>query len=197
MRPSVHPPEDPAHEVPDAELVAQALRGERDAMEQLVRRHYRSAYITALAVLGSSTDAEDACHDALVRAAARLEECRDPSRVGGWLRAIARNRAKNLLAKRMVREGPALDTAAVPVESSVHQSLERAELRSRLEAALRQLTPAQREVVLRHDLEDWPHGAIAESLGTSVGMSRQHLFQARRRLREILGLATLEEYRDG
>ena len=65
-----------------------------------------------------------------------------------------------------------------------------------LERNLR-LTPAQREVLLRHDLEDWPHDAIAEALGTSVGMSRQHLFQARRRLREILGIATLEEYRDG
>lgn len=197
MRPSAHPPEEPVHAESDAELVARTLEGEREALERLVRRHYRSAYVTALAVLGSSTDAEDACHDGFVRAAARLEECRDPSRFGGWLRTIVRNQAKNLLAKQAVREGPALESVVAAVEATAPQSLDRAELRGRLEAGLRQLTPAQREVLLRHDLEDWPHDAIAESLGTSVGMSRQHLFQARRRLREILGTATLEEYRDG
>lgn len=182
---------------PDAELVARTLGGDPGALETLVRRHYRTAYLTALAVMGNGVDAEDACHDAMVRAAARLEECREPDRFGGWLRTIVRNHARNLLARRAVREGPPLDAVAPAVEATAHRRLDRAELRGRLEHAIAMLTPVQREVLLRHDLDDWPHDAIAESLGTSVGMSRQHLFQARKRLREILGTATLEEYRDG
>ena len=48
--------------------------------------------------------------------------------------------------------------------------------------------------VLLSDLHDWPHDRIAEMLDTSPGMSRQHLFKARRRLRELLGADTLKEH---
>lgn len=193
MRPPTDAPSDPA----DAELVARALTGERAALEQLVRRHYRGAYIVALAVLNSPADAEDVCHDALVRAADRLEECRHPDRFGGWLRTIVRNQARNHAAKQAVREGPPIDWVTAGTEGGAPEAVERRELRATLLRGLAQLSPPQREVVLKHDLEDWSHEEIARSLGTSVGMSRQHLFQARRRLREILGRETLEEYRDG
>ncbi|MFN8654364.1 MAG: sigma-70 family RNA polymerase sigma factor [Gemmatimonadales bacterium] len=191
--PGASAPTDPT----DAALVGRVLAGEREAWAQLVRRHYRAVYVVALAVTGRGADAEDACHDALVRAAERLEECRDPSRFGPWVRTIARNHAKNLMARQGVREGPALETVAPSVEAAAPGQVERRELRGRLEAGLRQLSPAQREVLLRHDLDERPHEEIAKALGTSVGMSRQHLFNARRRLREFLGMAALEEYRDG
>src|SRR5512146_55831 len=113
MRPSADAPGRPASpDPPDADLVARTLLGDRAALESLVRRHYRAAYVVALAVLGSTADAEDACHDAFVRAAARLEECRQPDRFGAWLRTIVRNHARNLIAKRTLREGPPLE--AVP-----------------------------------------------------------------------------------
>lgn len=196
MRLPADPPETVLHDPPDAALVRRVLGGERDALEQLVRRHYRSACVVALAVMGNSADAEDVCHDAFVRAAERLEECRDPERFGAWLRTIVRNQARNLLARKAVREAPTLETVVSAVEPTALRALEHDELKRRLEAGLRQLSPPQREVLLRHDLEERPHEEIARSLGTSVGMSRQHLFNARRRLREFLGIAILEEYRD-
>jgi RNA polymerase sigma-70 factor (ECF subfamily) len=63
-----------------------------------------------------------------------------------------------------------------------------------LESALASLSPVQREVVLLHDLDGWTHEDIARLIGTSAGMSRQHLFHARRRLRTVLGQNTSEEY---
>ena len=58
---------------------------------------------------------------------------------------------------------------------------------SGLQTALAELSPAQREVVLLHDMEGWKHREIAERLGLSEVASRQHLFNARRALREGLG----------
>jgi RNA polymerase sigma-70 factor (ECF subfamily) len=52
----------------------------------------------------------------------------------------------------------------------------------------------QREVVLLHDLEGWRHREIAEALDVSEVMARQHLFQARKRLRELLPRDELKEY---
>jgi DNA-directed RNA polymerase specialized sigma24 family protein len=43
-------------------------------------------------------------------------------------------------------------------------------------------------------LEGYKHAEIAELVGTTEGTSRQHLFQARRRLRELLGTATSMDY---
>jgi RNA polymerase sigma-70 factor (ECF subfamily) len=186
-----------AEQPPDAELVARTRAGDAAALELLVRRHYGAAYAVALAILGIRADAEDACHDAFVRAAERLAECRHPDRFGAWLRTIVRNHARNEAARRAVRRALPLETVTAAQEAASPRDLERAELARRLEAALAGLSPAQREVVLLHDLEGWTHEAIATSLGTSVVMSRQHLFQARRRLRSALGPTLLQEYQDG
>src|SRR5436190_2138296 len=99
-------PSDPnasASERSDAELVSRTLAGDSQAFETLVRRHYRAAFAVALVVVANRADAEDVCHDAFVRAAARLEDCRDPSRFAPWVCAIARNHARNVLARGAVR----------------------------------------------------------------------------------------------
>jgi DNA-directed RNA polymerase specialized sigma24 family protein len=51
-------------------------------------------------------------------------------------------------------------------------------------------------VVLLHDLEDWTHEMIGDTLGISIENSRQHLFQARRRLRAALGPTSSKEHFD-
>src|SRR5262245_7323012 len=87
----------------DAELVARTRAGDASGFEALVRRHYRAAFAVAVSQLGGHTDAEDVCHDAFVRAAARLEDCRQPDRFIEWLCAIVRNHARNWAARERVR----------------------------------------------------------------------------------------------
>lgn len=178
---------------PDAELVARTCAGDAAAFEVLVRRHYRAAFAVALAVTGERSEAEDVCHDAFIRAGRRLELCREPERFAAWLCAIVRNLAKNALTRGGIRGRTAL-SEAIPGPGDSGRRAELGELRQRLEAALATLSPVQREVVLLHDLDGWTHDAIAASIGTSAGMSRQHLFNARRRLREVLGGEILREF---
>jgi RNA polymerase sigma-70 factor (ECF subfamily) len=47
--------------------------------------------------------------------------------------------------------------------------------------------------VLLHDLEGYKHREIAEALGLSEVASRQHLFTARGKLRELLGQPSRKE----
>src|SRR5437588_485966 len=58
----------------DADLVAQARRGDAAAFELLARRHYGTAFSVALAVMGNRADAGDVCHDGLVRALFAAED---------------------------------------------------------------------------------------------------------------------------
>jgi RNA polymerase sigma-70 factor, ECF subfamily len=175
----------------DGALVARTRRGDSTAFDLLVRRHYRAAYAVALAILRLRSDAEDICQDAWVRALERIDECREPDRFVHWLLQIVRNRARNHLDYRRVRSSEPLDdgiaSGTASDQAGPGQDLDRKRLRERLEQSLAGLSEVQREIVLLHDLEGWSHGDIARLLEISEVMSRQHLFQARRRLRETLG----------
>jgi len=178
----------------DTDLISRALRGHATALDLLVRRHYRAAYSIALAHTGSRADAEDACHDAFLRAAERLAECRDRGRFAFWLGSIVRNRARNMVTRGILRRAETLEPQMATARDNPAKDAEVAELRDRLESALGVLSPTQREVVLLHDMDGWTHSDIAATIGTSEGMSRQHLFNARRRLREVLGPNTSKEH---
>jgi RNA polymerase sigma-70 factor (ECF subfamily) len=185
-----------APEPTDTELVARVRLDDASAAEVLIRRHYRAVFAVARAILEDAADAEDICHDALVRALSRLEDCRQPERFAQWAAAIARNLARNRLVHPSVRRSAVLDEGIASDEAPASERIETRDLGEALAKALAQLTPTQREVVLLHDLHDWTHETIGEWIGTSAGMSRQHLFKARRRLRESLGPNLLREYFD-
>jgi len=179
----------------DALLVERARRADAAAYEVLVRRYYRAAYAVALSQLGRAMDAEDVCQEALVRALERLDDCRRPQRFAAWLLQIVRNRAHNYRDYLKLRAAAPLDdTAVAGGRTDSLREVQRGELRQRLERALGSLTELQRQVVLLHDLDGWKHSAIADLLGLSEVASRQHLFHARRLLRERLGAGALEEY---
>jgi RNA polymerase sigma-70 factor (ECF subfamily) len=177
----------------DSELIARALGGDAVAFDLLVRRHYRTAFSIALAQTTNRADAEDVCHDAFLRAAERLGDCRTPERFAFWLGAIVRNHARNVVTRGILRHAAPLKPDTAASRDNPARDAEIGELRDRLEAAMSLLTAVQREVVLLHDMDGWSHADIGVAIGTSEGMSRQHLFQARRRLREALGRDTSKE----
>lgn len=178
----------------DAVLVTRARRGEATAFEALVRRHYRLSYVTAMALTGTREDAEDVCQDAFLKALERLDDCREPDRFAAWLLGIVRNRAHNHRAWRKVREAEPIDQVE-PASGAPdpHREAERGDMRRHLEGAMTVLNEKQRQVVLLHDLEGWPHAEIAVALEMSEVSSRQYLFTARRLLRERLGQSAREE----
>jgi RNA polymerase sigma-70 factor (ECF subfamily) len=167
----------------DGELVGLARRGTKASIEALVRRYLRPAYAVALSVVRNPADAEDIASESLMTAMRRLDQCRDPARFAPWLLQSVRNRALRHLEQGKLR-GALLDQ--VPQGTVVEADADRVVLRQRLVAALDRVTQVQREVVLLHDLENWTHAEIAAALEMSEVMSRQHLFVARKKLREAL-----------
>jgi len=163
-----------------------------------MRRYFRMAFLVAFAQLGNRDDAEDVCQDAFLTCWERMNDCRDPSRVGSWIVTIVRNTAHNRREYLQVRATEPIDAGAnVPSSNRPDHATSRAELRSRLTTALTALSPIQREVVLLHDLEGWKHAEVATRLELSETMSRRHLSDARKKLRELLGdLPTLEPDHD-
>jgi RNA polymerase sigma-70 factor (ECF subfamily) len=174
-------------ELGDAELVARALTGDAPAYGALVSRYQRTAYALAFGVTRRHEDAEDAAQESFVVALERLDECRNPEKFGGWLMAIVRNRARNLVRRESLRTGEMLPASLASGLPGPDRETERSELRGRLSDALGELTEIQGEVVLLHDLEGWKHREIARVLEMPPGTVRSHLHYARKKLRELLG----------
>jgi RNA polymerase sigma-70 factor (ECF subfamily) len=170
----------------DAALVTKVRAGDARAADRLLERYFRACRAVALAVTGNEADADDACQDGFVAAIERIDSCQDPARFGGWLLQIVRNRARNLVRHHSIRAVEPLELHEVAGGASAIAEVERGELRERLLAALAELTEAQREVVLLHDLEGWKHEEIARHFGVAAGTVRSHLHHARRHLRRIL-----------
>lgn len=176
-----------ATELTDEELVHRTLAGEQDAFAELVRRHRRAALARALGLLGDPAEADDIAQEAFVHAHEQLATCRHPSRFSAWLLTIVHRRSLNRLRSiRRRRLVPLDDTIPAERHDAPIRELERADLRARLVAALSRLAPIQREIVLLADIEHWSHDQIAQATGVSVLMSRRHLSDARRRLRDLL-----------
>ncbi len=165
----------------DAALVVRAQAGDRQAFEQLLRRHAGSALVLAQAIVADPSDADDVCQVALVRCWDRLGQCREPARFRAWLLAVVRSvgydHHRRVRRRRTDRLEAAGDVFVAPRDAEPALALRR---------ALGTLTPVQREVLLLADLDDLPHKEIARVVGVSEFMSRRHLSDARRRMRVAL-----------
>ncbi|MDF1506139.1 sigma-70 family RNA polymerase sigma factor [Roseisolibacter sp. H3M3-2] len=176
----------PAAPAGDAALVARVLDGDEGALGVLLARHLDAAYAVALAILRDPTDADDACQEAFLIAVRRLDQCAAPERFRHWLLRIVQNRARNLIRRERLREGPSVDAVRAVAPHDVERSAHRAELARDLGRALARLTERQRVIVLLHDVEGLTHAEIADVLGIAAVTSRVNLFKARRNLRRWL-----------
>lgn len=134
---------------------------------------------------GDAHEAEDLTHDVFVRIYETRTQYDGRGPVAAWVFRIAANCARDALRRRSARAR----------RLSLYRAPERSEptdvdLQLTLESALRQLDPAQRHVVLLHDVDGYNHAEIAEMLGIREGTSRVRLFRARAALRHALGNRT-------
>jgi RNA polymerase sigma-70 factor, ECF subfamily len=168
-------------------LIRAAQSGSEEALEELFRRHWRPAHRAAYLVVHDGQAAEDIAQESFIAAIRALERFDRRRPFGPWLHRIVVNRAIDWTRARTARrevsgelapetEAPARDPAA-QADSD------------RVVAALRNLGPEHRAVVvLRHLLEYTP-GEIAELLEIPRGTVNSRL----RRALDTLAQALPEE----
>ncbi|MEY9094563.1 RNA polymerase sigma factor [Paenibacillus sp. RC84] len=84
----------PEPEAPEEhELIDRARRGDREAFNELVRRHRAKVLGLANRLVEDRSLAEDVVQDALIRAFLHLGTLADAGKFGPWLRRIVRNQA--------------------------------------------------------------------------------------------------------
>lgn len=178
-------------ELGDGDLIAQAQRGDRASLDELVRRHRQSAFVFALQLLGNREDALDVCQDSLLRFVTNLQRFDSDRPVLPWLRRIVRNRAIDLRRRGKVRRASSLDSdgldgETIEIVDPKADSGDASELRERQRIvwrALASLSESQREILVLRDYQDLSYQEIADVLTVPIGTVMSRLHRARAELR--------------
>jgi len=178
----------PAETDDDRTLVDAALRGSRDAFDELVRRHQRHVYQLCYRFTGNHEDASDLAQEVFIRAYRGLAGFKRQSSFSTWLYRIGVNVCLNRVASRAgsrtvgLESGDRIDARAERADVALLRQEQAAEVR----AAVARLPPKQRAAVILRVYHELPHDEIAEILGSSVGAVKANFFHALGNLKKLL-----------
>ncbi|PYN39706.1 MAG: hypothetical protein DME00_36240 [Candidatus Rokuibacteriota bacterium] len=194
----------------DLDLLEALRLHEPTAAERLVTTYGERAYRLATSITGNEQDAEEVVQDAFWTVVRKIETFRGESAFGSWLYRIVanaayqklrgwRSRGRDLSLDEVLPSfdahgrhvGPVADWSARVDDPSVQT-----ELRMALTAAIDELHPVSRTMLVLRDVEGFSNSEIAEALGLSVTIVKVRVHRARLFLRKQLGdaMATLGDY---
>ncbi|MGI8957871.1 MAG: RNA polymerase sigma factor [Chthoniobacterales bacterium] len=186
-------------DVPELDLVRQAQEGDPEAFDQLVSRFRTRVFGMIYNMVHNEQDAWDLAQDSFLKAWKSIARFRGQSSFYTWLYRIVMNVTIDAMRKKQVKGGGAefndeiqlreIDPASRTVphaDALPHERMERTEIRGRIDAAIAQLSPEHRAVILMKEIEDMQYHEIAESLGCSIGTVMSRLFYARKKLQSLL-----------
>ena len=176
--------------ISDAACVRRLQRGDVNAFEVLVRRHEKAIFNLVYRMLGDYDDAAEISQEVFLSAYRAIGQFRGEANFSTWLYRIAVNHAStrrkstNSRQKRLVPldGGEMIDEAQI----GPSETLEKKELRERVQRALNELEPEDATVILLRDLQDIPYEDVARMLEIPVGTVKSRLHRARQALKARL-----------
>jgi RNA polymerase sigma-70 factor (ECF subfamily) len=157
-------------------LVEAARGGDSRAFSRLYARYARAVHGILLARIPRA-DVEDLVQDAFVAALQQIGSLRDASAFGGWLAAIARNRATDYLRHRPKTTELSADLAGgTPSDAGAAFVMDQ----------IRMLPDAYRETLTLRLVEGMTGPEIAARTGLTEGSVRVNLHRGMKKLRERL-----------
>jgi RNA polymerase sigma-70 factor (ECF subfamily) len=175
----------------DIERIARVKAGDERAFRELVERYEGQVAATVVGMLGASAEAEDVGQEVFIRFYEALDTFRGESAVGTYLTRIAINLSLNALERRKRmrwRFWSRDEDENAPEEVGVDGRQERAsqERREEVQAALQELSPDFRAVVVLRMIEGYSTKETADLLDLAEGTVLSRLSRGMKKLQEIL-----------
>src|SRR4051812_47403114 len=179
----------------DRRLIVRAQAGEAGAFRLLVERHQRRVFAIALGLVRDEQDAREIAQEAFLRVHKGLPEFHGGSSFFTWLYRIVTNLSIDLMRKPSRREAELhfaleADDGESPVlpasDADPFDVVRRGQLSLRIHAALEQLPPYHRGVILMREVEGMSYEEMAEAMQVSKGTIMSRLFHARKKLQRAL-----------
>jgi RNA polymerase sigma-70 factor (ECF subfamily) len=186
----------------------------RAAWGELVQRYQDRLYAVCLRMVSDPETAADLTQDAFVKVIQGLDTWDGRARLSTWIIRVTMNVCLSHLRAAKVRRHSSLDqpiqspfvggasdegpitTVGSRVEArepGTGSSVQGREQQRRLLAALADLDPEQRAIIVLRDVQGLDYEQIAAALGIAVGTVKSRLFRARLALRQLIEKSTQSE----
>src|ERR1041384_8776987 len=176
----------------DRELVRRAQREDKEAVEELIRRHQHRVFAVAGGILKRREDVEDIAQQVFVKAYFSLKRFDQRAAFSTWLYKITVNECWDLLRKKKVRpllyesdlsEEQAQQFGTVErQDAGLSDISETLQARQEVELLLEGVDERDRMMLILKEVEGFAIEEIAEILDLNANTVKVRLFRARRRI---------------
>jgi RNA polymerase sigma-70 factor (ECF subfamily) len=176
----------------DRELVRRAQGEDKEAFEELIRRHQHRVFAVAGGILRRREDVEDIAQQVFVKAYFSLKRFDQRAAFSTWLYKITVNECWDLLRKKKVRplvyESDLSEEQAKQVITSAEKVnpgpdiSQKMEARENVERLLEGLDERDRLMLILKEVEGYSIEEIARVLNLNGNTVKVRLFRARRRV---------------
>jgi len=178
-------------------LIEKSQRGDREALNELIRKHQDRAYQYAFRLTRNPDIAADVVADAFVRINNALKNFKGNAAFTTWLYRIITNCYLDQRKREKGKGNLSLDSGFQQDDEDITREIEdpgrtpdelveRNQREALLQKALGQLPEFQKSMIVMYHAEQLSYEEIAESLDITIGTVKSRLNRARISLREIL-----------
>lgn len=187
----------------EAVLIRQLQAGDEQAFEAVFNKYSPKLYNVAQRILGEPADAAEVIQEVFLTVFRKAESFQGNSQFSTWLYRLTVNEALGRIRKNKNRskevgyeeylpkfadDGHHAVRPVVDWSDTVEEQYAGQELRQLLSAALNQLKPVDKSVVVLSDVEGMADREIAKTLGLTVSAVKTRLHRARLFLRGKLAV---------
>lgn len=182
--------------VPDAELMKAYKNGDLHAFDTILARHQSGVYNFLYRFLGNRQNVEEAFQEVFIRVIRSADSYTPQAKFSTWLYTIARNYCIDLSRKGRFRktismeenfrdgEGFPLKERLADGNADPEHNANAINLAEKLETALENINPDQKEVFLMRERLGLPFEEIADIVSASVNTIKSRMRYALMALRE-------------
>jgi len=178
----------------DRELVRRAQKDDKQAFEELVRRHQNRVFAVAGGILRNKEDVEDIAQQVFLKAYFSIKRFDQRAAFSTWLYKITVNECWDLLRKKKVRplvfEAELSEEQAQVYQSSSEQSdgrpdtSERMAAQQQVEELMSCLEERDRTMLVLKEVQGFSVEEIAEIMEINSNTVKVRLFRARQKITE-------------
>lgn len=178
----------------EQEMIERCKKGEESAFGELVEKYQGKVINMCFGMLSNREDAYDAAQEVFLKIYRHIGSFKGQSSLSTWIYKITVNVCNDALRKRSRAAVVSLtpdDDDKSPHEiaddsPSPDEAAQSKEVVSAVRAAIDELKPEYREVILLCDIEGLSYEEAALAAGCPMGTVKSRLNRARKMLREIL-----------
>lgn len=168
-------------------LIDRSKLGDASAQRELYKLYVKNMYNTALRMLSHSAEAEDVIQESFLEAFTKLNDYREESSFGSWLKRIVVNKCISQIRKRRIDfiDEQELDVLSADDELDFNSDDE-SQIIDLIKEGINDLSEGYRIVLSLYLLEGYDHVEISEILKISESTSKTQYLRAKNKLKEWL-----------